>query len=138
MKDLQKADQKGDYNTTWKIIKTISGQNNRPNPKVKKRDGSAPSSDNELLAEWREYSADLLNNDSGQLTPLLPTPADQDLPICVEPPTLEEIQEAIRRMKNNKTPGLDSAVAAEALQGGGDVIANTIQAFCVEVFIRHS
>ena len=138
MEDLQKADQKGDYNTTWKIINAISGQNNRPNPKVKKRDGSAPSSDNELLAEWREYFADLLNNDSGQLTPLLPPPADQDLPICVEPPTLEEVQEAIRAMKNNKAPGLDSAVTAEALQGGGDVMADIIHAFCVEVFTTHT
>ena len=50
MEDLQEADRKGDFNTTWKIINRISGQN-RSTPKVKKRDGSAPSSDTELLAE---------------------------------------------------------------------------------------
>ena len=49
MEDLQKADQKGDYNTTWKIINAISGQNKRRDPKVKKHDGSAPSRDNEVL-----------------------------------------------------------------------------------------
>ena len=48
MEDLQKVDRKGDFNTIWKIINKISVQN-RSTPKVKKRDGSAPSSDTELL-----------------------------------------------------------------------------------------
>ena len=138
MEELQEADQKGHYNTTWKIINSISGQKSRSNPKVKKRDGSAPSSDNELLAEWRDYFADLLNNDSGPPTSPLPPPADQDLPICVDPPTLEEVQTAIRSMKSNKAAGLDSAVTAEALQGGGELMANIVHAFCVEVFTRHT
>ena len=138
MEELQEADQKGHYNTTWKIINSISGQKSRSNPKVKKRDGSAPSSDNELLAEWRDYFADLLNNDSGPPTSPLPPPADQDLPICVDPPTLEEVQTAIRSMKSNKAAGLDCAVTAEALQGGGELMANIVHAFCVEVFTRHT
>ena len=46
-----------------------------------------PTSDNELLAEWKDYFADLLNNDSGPPTSPLPSPADQDLPICVDTPT---------------------------------------------------
>ena len=51
MEDLQNADQTGNCNTAWKIINTISGQKRRSNPKVEKRDGSAPPSDNKLLAE---------------------------------------------------------------------------------------
>ena len=94
MEDLQEADKKGNFNTTWKIINRISGQN-RSTPKVKKRDGSAPSSDTELLAEWGQYFADLLNNESRSLPSDLPPSADQDLPICTEPPTLEETKEAI-------------------------------------------
>ena len=138
MEDLQEADQRGDYNTTWKIINTISGQNSRSNHKVKKRDGTAPTSDTELLDEWREYFADLLNNDSRTTSSPLPSPADQDLPICVDPPTIEEIQKAIRSMKNNKAAGLDYAITAEALQGGGEVTANIIHSFCVEVFNGHT
>ena len=89
MEDLQEADRKGDFNTTWKIINRISGQN-RSTPKVKKRDSSAPFSDTELLAEWGQYFADLLNNDSGSLPYDLPPPADQDLPICTDPPPLKK------------------------------------------------
>ena len=138
MKDLQEADQKGHHNTTWKIINSISGQGNRPNPKVKKRDGSSPSSDKELLSEWRAYFSELLNNDNGSPTSSLSSPAHQDLPICTDPPTLEEVQNAIKSMKTNKAAGLDSAITAEALQGGGEVMAKVIHTFCVEVFNSHT
>jgi len=134
MEDLQVADEKGEYNTTWKIIHDISGQNMRSNPKVKKRDGSPPSSDKELLDEWREYFSDLLNNDNGSPVFDLPPPANQDLPICIDPPSLEETRKAIQGMKNNKAAGLDCAITSEALQGGGDVMATVIHKFCVEVF----
>ena len=63
MEDLKVAEDKGEYDTTWKIIHEISGKDTKPNPKVKKRDGSAPSSEKELLDEWRLYFSALLNND---------------------------------------------------------------------------
>ena len=45
-----------------------------------------------------------------------PPPADQDLPICIDPPTLEETQKAIQDIKINKSSGLDHVITAEALQ----------------------
>ena len=75
MEDLNVADGKGEYYITWKIIRLISGHARRRTPKVKKRDGSVPSSEKELLGEWREYFSALQNNESG--TPSnLPSPAD--------------------------------------------------------------
>ena len=50
-------------------------------------------------------------------------PTMQDLPICQGPPTLEETRSAIKRMKNNRAPGADYAITSEALQHGGDVMA---------------
>ena len=80
----------------------------RSNPKVRKRDGSPPSSDKELLDEWRQ----LLNNDNGSPVFDLPPPANQDLPICIVPPSLEETRKAIQDMKNNKAAGLDCAITS--------------------------
>ncbi|KAI8514995.1 hypothetical protein Bbelb_075860 [Branchiostoma belcheri] len=133
LENLQEADKKGDYNTTWKIVNSLAGKGRRPSPRVKKRDGSAPSSDSELLDEWRLYFADLLNNDSGP-PESLPPPADRDLPISTDPPTLEETVKAIQDLKNNKAPGLDCAITGEALQGGGYEMAKSIHTFCTEVF----
>jgi len=36
-------------------------------------------------------------------------------------------------MKSNKAAGLDSAITAEALKGGGDTMSNVIHGFCSEV-----
>ena len=69
-----------------------------------------PSSDNELLAERRDFFADLLNNNSGPPTSPLPPAADQDKPICVDPPTLEKVHAAICSIKSIKAAGLDCAV----------------------------
>ena len=38
----------------------------------------------------------------------------------------EETLEAIRQMKTNKAAGLDCAITAAALQGGGDAMAESI------------
>ncbi|XP_072041209.1 craniofacial development protein 2-like [Amphiura filiformis] len=122
MEDLQVANENGNYNTTCKIIHDISGKKNRSNPKVKKRNGTIPSSDKELLAEWKDYFCALLNNDNGPPTSDLLPPANQDLPICADPPTLEETRKAIQAMKTNKAAGLDCAITAEALQGGGETM----------------
>ena len=102
---------------------------------LKKRDESAPSSCNEFLAEWRDYSADLLNNNNEAPTSPPPSQAVQDLSICVDPPTLKEIQTAICSIKNNKAAGLDYAVTAEALRGG-KMTTNHAGVFFVEVFTR--
>ena len=134
MEELQLADSKGDYSTTWKIIRELSGKDRNPKVKVKMRDGAPPKSDKDLLAEWQEYFRSLLNNDNGQAPSDLPQPAAQDLPIHDHPPTLEETLEAIRQMKTNKAAGLDCAITAEALQGGGDAMADVIHCFCAEVY----
>ncbi|GAG85694.1 unnamed protein product, partial [marine sediment metagenome] len=134
MEELQVADEKGNYKTTWKIIHDISGKKRKCSPKVKKRDGSAPSGDKDLLAEWREYFCALLNNDNGLSLSDLPPPAKKDLPISTDPPTCDETRKAIQAMNSNKAAGLDWAITAEALQGGGEVTLDIIHKFCVEVF----
>jgi len=136
--DLKRADEIGDYTTTWKIINDLSGKNSRQNIKVKKRDGSDPSSENELLAEWGEYFSSILNNENGPPSSELPLPSAIDLPIPTGPPSREETVEAISAMKTNKAAGLDCAITAESLQAGGDSMVDMIHDFCVEVYTTAS
>ena len=98
--------------------------------KVKKRDGTPPTSDKELLSEWKEYFSSLLNNCSGQSSSELPLPAAQDLQIQTDPPTRDETVLAISQMKTNKAAGLDAAITAEALQNGGDAMIDVVHRFC--------
>ena len=48
--------------------------------------------------------------------------------------TLDETKTAIKGMKNNRASGIDCAITSEALQNGGDVMAEVIYKFCVEVY----
>ena len=68
---------------------------------MKKPDGTAASSERELLAEWKEYFSSLLIDDNGPTPADIPPPTEHDLPICVEPPTLQETKDAIQSMKSN-------------------------------------
>ena len=134
MEELKLTDSKGDYSTTWKIIHDLSEKDRNPKVKFKMRDGTPPKSDKDILAEWQEYFSSLLNNDNGQVPSDLPQPAAQNLPIHDHPPTLEETLEAIRQTKTNTAAELDCAITAEALQGGGDAMADVIHCFCAEVY----
>ena len=51
IEDLKQADSRGDYTTTWKIIHELSRKGKKTNVRVKKRDGTAPTTDSELLTE---------------------------------------------------------------------------------------
>ena len=115
MKNLRLADSKGDYSPTWKIIHDLSGKDKKSSVKVNKRDVTPPTSDKDLLAEWREYFSSLLENSTSESLSELPPPAAQDLPIETNPPTREETLLAIHQMKKNKAAGLDSASIPEAL-----------------------
>ena len=75
MEDLRLADSKGDYTTTWKIIHNLSGKDKKTSVKVNKRDSTPPTSDKDLLADWKEYFSSLLNNNNGQSPSELPPPA---------------------------------------------------------------
>ena len=138
LEDLRLADERGHYTTTWNIIHSLSGRNIKTNVKVKLRNGDPPENEEHLLEEWKNYFSSLLNNDSGFTPSELPLPASNDLPICTDPPTREETAEAIAAMKTNKAAGLDCAITAEAVQGGGDQMIDTIHAFCSEVYTSMS
>ncbi|XP_071944128.1 uncharacterized protein [Antedon mediterranea] len=133
MEDLRIADERGHYATTWNIIHTLFVKNPKKKIKVKLRNGEPPENEEHLLEEWKNYFSSILNNDSGLAPSDLPAPASDDLPICTDPPTREETAEAITAMKTNKAAGLDCATA-EALQGGGEQMIDTIYAFCSEVY----
>ena len=105
---------------------------------MKLRNGDPPENEEQLLKDWKDYFSSLLNDDSGFTSSDLPPPAGDDLPNCTDPPTREETAEAIAAMKTNKAAGLDCAITAEALQGGGDLMIDTIHTFCSEVYTNMS
>ena len=101
--DLELAASKRQYGNVWKIVGHISSKPKQP-VKVRKADGSLPSSKEEILAEWGNYFSTLLNNKNQFADPSkhpLPSP---DLPgISTGPIARWELDLAIKSLKKNRT-----------------------------------
>jgi len=73
-----------------------------------------PTSQKELLSEWKGYFSTLLIlNIPSKIATASPPPAESDLPIDTNPPTLDETKKAIKSLKRNKA--LDSGIMPETL-----------------------
>jgi len=91
------------------LVDEISGKSRYNNAsKIKRTDGTKINSTNELMKEWKTYFEDLLNVKSNTSQDIQAIPsAPEDLPINQGRITVEEVEQAVKQLKNGKSPGLD-------------------------------
>jgi hypothetical protein len=87
----------------------------------KTRDGSVICDQNEVLARWNEYFDDFLDKNNNQdvvaegvNTQFIEGPSVEEL----DAPTFEELEEAIKKLKNNKAREANGITAELFKQGG--------------------
>ncbi len=80
---------------------------------VFERDGSVIPDQARKLCRWKEHFKKLLNHAAPPNTAFSPadTPAAENYPCEVDPPTLDEVCTAIRQLRNNRAPGEDGIPA---------------------------
>ena len=82
-----------------------------------------------MLARWNEYFNDLLNKNNSQEHTAADSVSIQFIggPIVdkIDPPTLEELEIAIKKLKNNKALGADG-ITAELMKQGGLELKNRL------------
>ena len=93
----------------------------------KTKDGSIIYGQNEVLAWWNEHFNDLLNKSNIHKYAAAEDGDTQSVegPIAEEmnPPTLEELEKATKKLKNNKAPAADG-ITAELFKHGGIELKN--------------
>ena len=110
-----------DLKTLYKINKQQNNGFKNCDVPVKIKNGMVIEKEAEKLQRWKEHFESVLNRpDPPHLADI--QPADTDLDICTDPPSLEEVTAAIKAMKSGNAPGADG-VTAEMLKAGVNVTA---------------
>ncbi|VDO73845.1 unnamed protein product [Schistosoma margrebowiei] len=110
----EKAAREGNMRQMYDTTNKLSGNHRTPERPVKSKEGRAIINIKEQRNRWVEHFKELLNRPA----PLNPPNIEvepTDLPINVDPPTIEKISIAIRQIKSDKAAGPDN-IPAEALK----------------------
>uniref|UniRef100_A0A8D9ACT3 Craniofacial development protein 2 n=2 Tax=Cacopsylla melanoneura TaxID=428564 RepID=A0A8D9ACT3_9HEMI len=107
----QEAEREGDIKELYKITKTLSNRKTSQQKPIRDKYGHIIVGENEQLRRWREHFQELLNpNNTDNILPQ--ENFEENLSttnnISEEPPTKNEIQRAIKELKNGKAPGIDN------------------------------
>jgi hypothetical protein len=81
---------------------------------------------NQVLARWQEHFEEELNEGSESEQPTRPVDLKDD-GVDIDLPSREEIEGALKYLKNNKAAGADS-IAAELLKNGGPNLVDALHA----------
>ena len=106
----EEAARKEDMRTLYKITGELSGKGYSCNAPVKDSSGNIISEESKRNRRWKEHFESLLNRPDPTTQPDI-SPAEETLDIDTDPPTLEEVKQAIKAMKNGKAGGLDGVTA---------------------------
>ncbi|KAK3740237.1 hypothetical protein RRG08_054258 [Elysia crispata] len=115
----EKAAQGGHMRTLYETTKVLAGKRKNTEMPVKDAEGNTIFSQELQMTRWVEHFESLLNRPPPIEPPEI-LPARNDLDINCEPPTLEEIENAVSLLNSNKAAGPDH-IPPEALKADSKV-----------------
>jgi hypothetical protein len=90
------------------------------------KNGEHLTNKNQVLARWKEHFVEHLNKGSKSEQPTRPVDLRDD-GVDIDLPSREEIEGALKYLKNNKAASADS-IAAELLKNGGPNMMDALHA----------
>ena len=132
--EAEEAANKRDMGALHKITRRLCGTRKKCSTVVRDREGRILTTDREQAARWVEHFKSVLNQPC-PLNTVTPPPASKDLEISVGTPTVKEVKDAIRSLKNGKATGID-AIHAEMLKVDLPTSVGVLSPFFNEVWER--
>ncbi|CAH8665745.1 unnamed protein product [Schistosoma curassoni] len=120
----EKAASDGNMRQLYDTTKKLAGNSRKPERPVKSKEGKVITNIEEQRNRWVEHFKELMKQPA-PLNPPKIEAAPTDLPIDVGPPTIEEINLAIRQIKSGKAAGPEN-IPAEALKADVAVTARIL------------
>uniref|UniRef100_K7EZ57 Reverse transcriptase domain-containing protein n=1 Tax=Pelodiscus sinensis TaxID=13735 RepID=K7EZ57_PELSI len=107
-KEAESAAARGEQGQLYRITKQVCGKyHSIVSPPIKDKQGKLLTTQAEQDARWAEHFKEILNRESSEEGVNI-CGRETDLDINIDLPTKEEIISAIKKLKNNKTPGKDN------------------------------
>lgn len=138
-KEIETAMKQHDPATAYAMIRRLRGGKQRvESMPLQDKNGMLLLNSMDRLERWKEYFQELLNVncvvDQALIDQIQPAhiPA-QEIRRQGEPPTVEEVRQALKQMKSRKAPGNDD-VTADLLKAGGAPVLNWLHEMFVDIW----
>ncbi|XP_078701690.1 uncharacterized protein LOC144927827 [Branchiostoma floridae x Branchiostoma belcheri] len=136
--DLESAAKQGNQREVWQKIRILSNKRSKKSTAVRDKSGKLISDPDAQRERWAEHFSELLNpqQDESDLSMLDSIPGVPSFDYLNEddgPPTAEEIQNALKKLKNHKSPGVDE-IANEQLKYGAQGITKALEVLFAKVW----
>ena len=133
----ERAAEQKDMRTVYQITRKLQGNHgNTQDLPLKAVDGSTITEEKAKLQRWGEHFNEILNRTDPSILANIPE-AVEDLDINMGPITLQEVTEAIRKLKNNKAPGEDG-ICAEMLKADEEVVPRILQPILQDIWDKET
>jgi len=122
------------------IRRLKGGKQEIENTPIQNKFGKLLNNSMDKLDRWREYFSELLNVKSvidPQIMEYISSPSlsTTEQERQEKPPTLEEISQALKQMKNGKAPGNDD-ISADLLKAGGLPVLRRLHEIFVDIWLN--
>nr|VZI09395.1 unnamed protein product [Spirometra erinaceieuropaei] len=123
---MEQASNVGDTRKLYRLIRQVSGKPSTLNDSVRDVNGGFIADNSAKVERWREHFEHHLNFDTQPASPLFSSSAEflpsPTYAVPCDPPSEEEVADAIRKLRNNKAPGEDG-IPAEIFKSCVDTLA---------------
>ena len=114
----EKAEEAAEMRNTrelYRITKQIAGKKNSCDAPVKDKRGKVLTSEDSQLKRWAEHFKEVLNRPAPTERADIPEAAC-DPAVKTDPPSRQEIRDAVKKLKANKAPGPDGIPSEAFMQ----------------------
>lgn len=133
--EIDKGLRVGNTRKAYSLIKTLKKKDFAPRLNIlRSHDGNLLQSKEAIKKRWTQYCSNLYKDNGGgnilikELEQIFPPTQQKSHDIL-----FSEVEQAIRSLKKNKSPGLDG-IQAELLQSGGESLAYEIHKLCNKIW----
>ena len=132
--DLEEAARKGQQREVWQKIYVISGKKKKQSTAVRDRSGQLIADPHAQKERWKEHFSELLNPppreaDISDLENVTPQPSFDYLTNTDEAPTRSEVVDALKKLKNFKSPGVDGITNKQLKYGELGLVDKLVSLF---------